>query len=240
MQNQNFPANPRQAVERHDIYRGIHKALRSFMSDTMIAVGRTDAADEAEVGETLARLKSLLAICRLHLVDENQFIHPALESRRPGSSAKIADEHVHHTDSFAEIEQLAREVERSIGGQREAALLALYHRLSLFVADNFVHMHAEETRHNTILWATHSDGELQAIEGAIVASIPPQEMMIALRWMVPAMNAAERAALLGGMRASAPPAVFDAVMDAVRPHLGSRDRAKLALALAPAPERAAA
>lgn len=237
-----FQADPRQAIERHDIYRGIHKALRSFMSDTLVAVGRADGNDETEVGETLAQVKSLLAICRLHLADENHFVHPALESRRPGSSARIADEHVHHTEAFAEIEQRAREVEHSIGRAREAALLALYHRLSLFVADNFVHMHAEETGHNAILWATHSDEELQAIESALVASIPPQDMMIALRWMVPALNAGERAALLGGLRAKAPAAAFDAVLNAVRPHLPARDREKLAVALAPLAEadRAAA
>jgi hypothetical protein len=68
-------------------------------------------------------------------------------------------------------------------------------------------------------------------------------MAIALRWMIPHSNAPERAALLGGMRASAPRSVFDGVMALIRPHLSGRDLAKLNAAIGtmapPAAEAAA-
>ena len=60
---------------------------------------------------------------------------------------------------------------------------------------------------------------------------PPEEMMFVLRWMVPFMNPAERAAMLGDMRAHAPAPAFVAALDVVRPHLSEREWTKLSLAL---------
>jgi hypothetical protein len=56
-------------------------------------------------------------------------------------------------------------------------------------------------------------------------------MMFVLRWMVPFMNPAERAAMLGDMRAHAPAPAFAAALDVVRPHLSEREGAKLDVAL---------
>ena len=52
-------------------------------------------------------------------------------------------------------------------------------------------------------------------------------MMYVLRWMVPFMNPAERAAMLGDMRDHAPAPAFAAALEVVRPHLGEREWAKL-------------
>jgi hypothetical protein len=57
-------------------------------------------------------------------------------------------------------------------------------------------------------------------------------MALAMRWMLPHMNPAERAALLRGMRREAPPEVFAGVLGLVQPLLGGRDWLKLHQALA--------
>ena len=76
-----------------------------------------------------------------------------------------------------------------------------------------------------------TDAELAAIHDALVASIPPEEMMFVARWLVPFMNPAERAGMLGEMRSSAPAPAFAAVLDTVRPHLTATEWSKLAQAL---------
>lgn len=53
--------------------------------------------------------------------------------------------------------------------------------------------------------------EVVAIHGAIISSIPPDEMARSLALMLPAMNIDNRAELLGGMRAGAPAEVFEGV-----------------------------
>jgi hypothetical protein len=211
---------------RHDIYAFIHKGLRAFMAHTLVRVGRVDPLDEAEFNEVADEVRALLHICEDHLGNENEVVHAAMEARQPGSTTEIAADHVHHADS---IQALALLLDRARGNAEAAH--ALYHALSAFVAHNFEHMEQEETAHNAVLWATHSDEELRMLEATIIARHTPDQMGLALRWMLPHMNPAERAAMLGGMRANAPAPVFEGALGLVRPLLGGRDWRKLSLAL---------
>jgi hypothetical protein len=214
------------STPRHDIYAFIHKGLRAFMAHALVRVGRLDPHDGAEVAEVSEELRGLMDICASHLHHENEIVHAAMEARRPGSTRAIADEHVEHECAIANVRTL---IER-VPGDDEAAH-ALYHALSVFVAHNFEHMEQEESAHNAVLWATYSDDELQALETRIKQAVKPQEMQIALRWMLPHMNPAERAGMLRGMRQAAPSEVFEGVLGMVRPLLGGRDWRKLSLAL---------
>jgi hypothetical protein len=112
-------------------------------------------------------------------------------------------------------------------GPRGTALARLYRTLALFVADNFHHMHTEETAHNAVLWAAYSDAQLEAIEHALVSSIPPAEMFEALQWFVPALSAPERAGMLRGMKQGMPAEAFNGVLGIAERTLSPRDHARL-------------
>lgn len=220
-------------ASRMDIYAGIHKALRALMMDTLQALGRADVNDAPELHVACERVLELADICTSHLRHENDFVHPAMEARRSGSSAGIASEHVEHMEAIERLRtSVAGLCTASRGPAQAAAALALYRQLALFVAENFLHMHIEETEHNQVLWSCYSDDELRALEGRIVAAIPPAENMKLMRWMIPAMTPVERAELLAGMQAAAPAPVMISVLDTVRPHLSQREWTKLGSALA--------
>lgn len=212
---------------RYDLYAGIHKALRLLMSRTLVQVGAADPGDAAEVQAALGAVERLMALCELHLNDENQFVHPALERAQPGSAARIAGEHRHHAEAIADLRDLVGLVADRPDAQRPAALFRLYHALALFVAENFQHMQFEETAHNAVLWAHYSDAQLMEIEGAIVASIPPAAMAEALHGFLPALNAPERAEMLGGMQQGMPPEAFAGVLEIAQRTLTAADHAKL-------------
>src|SRR4051812_6495084 len=65
----NATAQP--AAPRFDMYCPIHKALRSFMCDTLLRAGRMDVDDAAELDSTLDQVDALLAFCLDHLEREN-------------------------------------------------------------------------------------------------------------------------------------------------------------------------
>ena len=92
-------------------------------------------------------------------------------------------------------------------------------------------MQVEETRHNAALWRAYTDQELMEIHGRILAALPPEETMLIMRWMVPALTPAERADVLADMKAHAPAPAFAAVLDLVRPHLDAPGWDKLARSL---------
>lgn len=228
------PASP-----RLDMYGPIHKALRALMCDTLLAVGRMDGADDLEFAQVTQRVIDLLDVCRGHLAHENGFVHPAMEARAPGSAGRIATEHEEHTARIAQLARAVEELRATPTESRDAAAAQLYRELAGFVAENFEHMNFEESHHNAVLWANYSDEELAGIHDALVASIPPEEMMLVLRWMVPFMNPAERAGMLQGMQAHAPAPAFQVALDTVRPHLSAREWDKLARALQLDPAHAA-
>lgn len=219
------------AAPRFDMYGSIHKALRALMADTLLAVGRMDADDDLERAQVTERVLELLQFCASHLEHENEFVHAALEARAPGASAQIAHEHEDHVRHIAALADGVAVLRGCAPAARAAAAAALYRELTLFVADNFHHMHVEETAHNAVLWARYTDAELVAVHDRLVAAIPPQEMLETLRWMVPFMNPRERAGMLADMRSKAPAPVFQAVLDTVRPHLTQQEWVKLERAL---------
>jgi hypothetical protein len=222
------------APQRLDLYAPIHKALRHLMMDTLLRVGRLDVADPDELNATLGQLDELLSFCAAHVAHENDFVHAAMEARRPGAAARTADDHGEHLDA---IEALRVEAEGLRAAPADAAAISalrLYRHLALFVAENFQHMHVEETANNAALWAHYRDDELVALHERLLASIPPAEHLRTARWMVPALTPQERAGLLGGMRAELPAPAFAAVVDTVRPHLDATAWRKLAPTLDPA------
>jgi hypothetical protein len=225
------PRTLKGSTPRREMYTGVHKGLRAFMADVLVAVGRMDPHDDEEVTQTAARVRALLHICRIHLHEENRHIHPAMESRRPGSSATTAGEHLEHEEAFERLEAGVRALLGANGPERDAAAQGLYRGIALFLAENLAHMHVEETANQATLWATHSDEEIAAITRSIIASIAPADMAVFMRWMVPAMAPAERAGMLAEMRQGAPREVFEGVLALVRPHLSQREWAKLTRAL---------
>lgn len=216
------------AAPRVDLYGAIHKALRLFMTDTLQRVGRLDTDDAAECAATLGQLDALLEACRAHLDKEERYLHPAIEARRAGASARIAGEHEEHLRAIAAL-QAQTVALRALPGAAAAA--RLYRQLAGFVADNLVHMEVEESQHSAALWAAYSDAELQEIHQRILASIEPAEMASVLRWMVPALSPAERAGMLGQMQRELPPEAMRGVLRTVRPHLDDAPWAKLVRAL---------
>jgi hypothetical protein len=225
---------------RFNIYTLIHKGLRACMSETLVSVGRLDPNDMTEIAAAVGQVRGLIEFAREHLEHEERWIHPALEARRPGSSAESRDDHSRHLESLASLDSSARALERSEGGERAPMALRLYRQLALFIAENFEHMHVEETENHATLAAYYSEQEVIELHDRLVAAVKPASMMIALRWLVPASSAPERAAMLNGMQHSAPPAAFAAVLELVRSHLSAREWAKLGAAIGPMPGVSAA
>ncbi|MEO8058234.1 MAG: hypothetical protein ABI671_07890 [Burkholderiales bacterium] len=217
--------------ERFSLYTSIHKALRSCMCDTLCRVGRLDTNDADEMSATLGQLDTLLSSCADHIEHENHFVHAAIEARLPAGAARTAADHVEHADSIEALRCEAAALAAAPAEQRMPLALRLYRHLALFVAENFQHMHIEETANAAALWAHYSDAELLGIHDRLMASIPPQGHLLVARWMVPAIGPAERSAMLNGMKLQTPPEAFLGVLEHVRPHLDATGWDKLARAV---------
>jgi len=220
------------ASPRHNIYSNPHKALRLALGEALAAAGRVDTFDDTEVANLVTQVRSLLLFCRMHLEKEDAFVHPAMEARRPGSTAATEHDHRDHLAAFEMLEADLRALEDVSAERRDVVATGLYRRLALFTADNIAHMHREETENNDALWAAYTDDELRELEQRLVASIPPEAMRLALRWMIPAMNPVERAEFLLQVRQRIPAEAFTSILAGAQSTLTEVASRKLMLALA--------
>ncbi len=225
---------------RINMYAGIHKALRNFMSDTQNRLSRTDAADNEDVQGALAQVRELLGLMRKHLQHEHDFVHPAMNARRPGSAQVAEGDHDHHDWAIDKLLALCDHCATAIGSARFQHLEHLHLQLSVFIGENLVHMNLEETEHNAVLWDCYTDEELHAIHDRILAAVAPEEMQLVMRWMIPALNPAERAGMMMGMRAGMPPPAFEGILALTRSLVSPREMQKLEAALESAPQAMAA
>lgn len=219
------------AVQRYDIYRLVHKGLRAFMCDTLCKTGKLDIHDEGEVREVVSQLDTLLQICRSHLHHENQYLHPAMESRAANSSAQTAHDHDLHEQAIKLLENSLLNFQQCPVNQRSQNALALYRRLAIFVAENLEHMQVEESYNTRILWQHFTDEELQGIEQELVSSLPEEESRIFWRWMLPYMTHQERLGMIAKVKLHAPEPVFRGMLECVHTHASASDWNKLLNAL---------
>jgi hemerythrin-like domain-containing protein len=218
---------------RWDLYGPIHKGLRLASADLMIRLGRLDSQDAAAVSAAMGDLREHLRLAAGHLEHEETFIHPMLAQRQGAAAARLTEQHDHHRHAFAHLEGLIPAVETAGSDARAGRLRELYLAFSRFVADDLAHMHEEETVTWPLLCALFTDDELAALEMRIIASIDPPTNIAIMQRMIPAMTRQERAALLGGMQASAPAEAFRAVMEgAAQVTLSAADYADLQSRLA--------
>lgn len=183
---------------RVDVYVTVHKGLRACLFDTSVELARCDFANRADLGVALDAYRRTVAFLREHHAHEDEHLEPSLKPLPPEILATVTQQHAAADAALAELDLLA--------AAPGPALLARYQR---FLPEYLHHMQQEETVVMPALWAHYSDDELGAIRGRVQGAIPPARFADWMELMLPAMNLDERAGMLGGMKAHAPPPVFE-------------------------------
>jgi hypothetical protein len=212
------------APATHDFYRQVHKGLRLALSQLLTRLGACDADDPEGLKTLLADLRFQMEVSEHHLANEDLYVHTALEARAPGASARLADAHEDHRETFEAMEAMIRRVENADAATRPSRLRGLYLRFSIFVAEDFAHMAEEEQLILPVLQSLFTDDELRGIEDRIISGLAPDEVIAFGRAMIPAATRRERIVLLDAMRANAPAEAFTAILaQSARPTLDDAD-----------------
>jgi hypothetical protein len=104
----------------------------------------------------------------------------------------------------------------------------LYLDLAAFAGTYLAHQDLEEREVMPALEAAVGVPTVVELHGAIIASIPPDEMAQSLALMLPAMNADDRTEMLEGIRATAPSDAFAGIVGLARSVLHPADFAQVA------------
>ena len=204
-----------------DLYRDIHKGIRSELFAIVGEAGRLDPADATGVAALSDCVRRTMHLLVEHAEHEDGAIQPALELHAPSLAARVAADH-HELESRMDwLGELA--VELTATASRRAPLHELYIELAAFTGAYLLHQDLEERTIGQVLESAIGVDGVIDIHVAIIGGMPPQQLVGALAVMFPAMNVDDRTDLLGGMRASAPAEAFDQVWSLAKSVLSAHD-----------------
>lgn len=217
-----------------DLYRDIHKAIRSELFTVTGSAGNIDPADRDARLALAAHVDSLVGLLVSHAEHEDVHIQPVMEVHLPALAASVEADHRRLEARVEDLRVMASDAVDAPTAWGRPLVHRLYMELASFTSAYLVHQDTEERVIMPQLEEAVGAEATGAIHGAIVSSIPPLEMARSLALMLPAMNIDDRTELLGGMQAGAPPEVFAGVWDLAGTVLSPADHAALGRRLAPA------
>jgi hypothetical protein len=204
-------------------YRDIHKGIRAELFAVTGAAGTLDPHDRAGRADLARHVRSVVDLLVSHAEHEDAVVQPVLEAQLPALAAQIAIDHPHIEAQIEEIRDLADAAVDAPDTEVRDDVFRVYMELASFTSAYLVHQDFEERDVMPALERAVGIDGVVALHQAIVGSIPPDEMMRTLPLMLTAMNIEDRAEVLGGMQAAAPPEVFAGVWNLAKSALAPAD-----------------
>lgn len=202
---------------KYSIYTLIHKYLRSEMCNALVQLGRVDDTDDDAVAGQLGNVSALLDFVQLHLELEDRFIHGAIQARKPNLFMGTDTEHKEHAATVKKLKHDVTLIGYANGSRRSALLHNLYCDLAHFVAENLVHMQAEETHNARVLEDLFSEAEVQHIHENIVGALSPEKRLRTTTQMLATLMHSERMTVLSSMYHYLPDETFITLLKALKP-----------------------
>jgi hypothetical protein len=220
-------------TEKVDVYVNVHKGLRSHITRFSYKTGSTDWNEMSEVKSLQADWKELLMLIQSHHNHEDRFIHPVLARISPGGHRNYEEEHHALMSVLNDLDTHFNSLMHDDGPKAKRAEIGLefYRGLNLFYAEFLHHLNREEVEAERSLHSLCPPEDIMAMVGELIGSIPPDELILWIDLMSPAMNMPECAEFLGIMKAGAPPEAFKALAERVHMARGEADWQKLKTAL---------
>ncbi|HYM59741.1 MAG TPA: hemerythrin domain-containing protein [Thermoanaerobaculia bacterium] len=184
---------------RPNLYKPVHKGIRSMLLDLTLKSGRVDWNDRAAVSAFGASARAVFEILESHAAVENAFIAPLLERFAPRVAAIIGSGHDEQEQILpallAEIESFDSNAADAIGAGH-----AIVVRLSRFAGESLAHMADEEELAMTAMQSALDDEALFDLDRRIAASIPPEKLQQFGPVMMAALNHADRLQMLNNLQ----------------------------------------
>lgn len=190
-----------------------HKGLRNALARTSMLAGRTDFGDPNELSALRGMASELFTLLRDHAKQEDEFIFVPLEDRRPGTTTTDRSEHV---ALHAELDALEAMLASFDGTQSNDEGHEFVLGLSGFHGRYLVHMEHEERITEPLLLEHVTDDEMAADQGAIMAQMPFETLLLWFKYIVPSRRVSDNRQVLAGFVSAAPQEAIDAVFEVLR------------------------
>ena len=213
---------------RPDVYRRVHRGLRSALFDLGSLAGRTVWTDAEEVARLETQFFTVFEFLKSHGEMEDTYQLPLLESKMPGITAVDTEEHEAIEHAIEEVEAALAAAIIAPMEERRAAGEHFFHRLCLFIGMYLHHMTHEETVTTAHFHRYCTDEEIIDAGRRLVAALGPQAVARAVGFMLPAMDAVDRLEYVRTVTAALPPAAATSLMGLAETSLTAAEFERLA------------
>jgi hypothetical protein len=222
-------------MTRYQMFDTPHKALRLTFSNLLTQAGKADFTQLNDAFALQCEMKTVFTLVKSHSHHEDDICFADLDCIAPNATKHDRLEHIRLHET---LDSLLIDIETIVGwiqmGQSESvAGRKLYTDLCNLHADMLVHMMEEERDTQPIFWKYMTDEQLGAFEPRIMAAMTPEVSTMWLRYILPSQPHQARVGMLMGMRATAPPFVFEGTMKLAQEVLTSKEFEQLEGAFEP-------
>jgi len=207
------------------LWRDVHKGIR-FGLLTVIGESGSSDPDDPEAREMLhGVVHELVDLLDSHAEAEDAVTGPVIDEVLPGLGAEIRAAHAALEPRAAALRVAADALLAAT--DRYTAMRALHLGLAAFAGEYLLHQDHEERVVLPALEDAIGIERVRALEVEFVAALDPDDRLLGLEFMIPAMNVGERAEVIGAIRAHAPAPFADEVWEIATDVLAPEDLAAL-------------
>lgn len=206
-----------------------HKALRNAISQVIVRAGNTDYSNAEETGLLAGHAAEIFNMLHKHAEDENNVVLAELNSRAPGAANDNMEDHERIEAIQSQLEKAIIDIHNEVkaGKDMHEEGHLFYRQLSDFYADYLGHMAEEESTIQQLLWDHFTDEELIGHRIKIMGNMRPEQFLVWIKYILPALNQRERIGLLSGFKASAPAPFYSQALETARPAMDEKEWLKL-------------
>lgn len=196
---------------RPQIYEVPHKAIRNALFQLTQLSGSIDYNDSQELDKLRNLFKEVFDMLHVHAKHENNVTLKHLENKIGGSSKHDMEDHEKIEADMSSLEKFFAEITEN-KDDKTAAGIEFFEEMSQFHADYLLHMLEEERVTQALVWDNFNDEEIMEQEIEIRSAIPPGEMLIWCKYLMPAIGDELRIKMLSGIKENAPAEFYDSIL----------------------------
>lgn len=197
---------------RPDVYTKVHKGLRRALFELSLTAGNTDFTNDESLVSLAKVYHEVIKFLEEHGKNEELYQLPVLERKFPGVTKSNNKQSEIIKSKLKLLKRSFNNLVFSSTNDRKLKGDVFYHLLNEFIADYLILMKDEELE-TTRLFSKHcSDEEIISSFKNIIDNTSPQDMMMMLKYIIPALSHSERVELLAGIKKCAPKPAFNSVI----------------------------
>jgi hypothetical protein len=205
--------------ERENLFRPIHKGIRSMLYDLGSQLQTVNFADVNESNQFATRLKHdlgnslsncMLCLLSAHASHEERDIFSQVRPHDPAAVETAMKEHAEVIRRVGGVSKTCDEVMRlTTPASRLEAGNRLNEEVDSLLAFYLSHLNHEEALLVPVLWRWFTDEQIRAMRTVFYASLPSPLFETWMRWTLPSLNQEELVALFSDLKMGPETARFD-------------------------------